>query len=374
MDLKIDGFIYQYQSFGGISRIFTEILPRMCEIDPTLQITIFTSGRCQQNVPTHPGIKHQALLPIDDLNRPYRLWLPIQQPLRRLLQWAATDLSQEAVWHSTYLTMPIRWNGPTVITVYDMIPERYPDLFPSPYHERFKRQKQRSVLAADKVICISETTRKDVQNYYGIMGIKLQAIPLAFNHDFRRLESDTCSQKLPIDKPFLLYVGRRSIYKNFKTLLQAYSVWKRRNEIDLLVVGPDWSDQEQRWLVDKECLEQVHLLQRIDDQLLACLYNRAQAFVYPSLFEGFGIPLLEAMACGCPVVASRIPTTVEVAGEHPFYFEPTDIDELLEALDAALAEGQHPERVESGIRKAQQYSWDDAAKKTLDVYHSLANT
>ena len=374
MELTVDGLIYQFQHFGGISRIFTELLPRMCEIDPTLQITIFTSGRCRQDIPTHPGIKHQALLPIDDLNRPHRLWLPIQQPLRRLLQWTAIDHSKEAVWHSTYLTMPMRWNGPTVITVYDMIHERYPDLFPSPYHERFKRQKRSSVLTADKVICISETTRKDVQSYYGIDGVKLQTIPLAYNHYFRRLETGDCSQKLLYNRPFILYVGRRGLYKNFKTLLQAYSVWQRRNEVDLLVVGSNWSDQERRWLADWGCVEQVHLLPGVDDQLLACLYNHAQAFVYPSLYEGFGIPLLEAMACGCPVVASRIPITVEVAGQHPFYFEPTDVDDLLAALDAALAEGRQPARVESGIRRAHQHSWDKAAKKTLDVYYSLANT
>jgi glycosyltransferase involved in cell wall biosynthesis len=230
------------------------------------------------------------------------------------------------------------------------------------------------MLSADKVICISETTRKDVQSYYGIDSAKLQAIPLAYNQDFRRLKNGGCPQKLPNNRPFLLYVGSRGLYKNFKTLLQAYSVWQRRDEVDLLVVGSDWSDQERRRLADWGCVEQVHLLPAVDDQLLACLYNHAQAFVYPSLFEGFGIPLLEAMACGCPVVASRIPTTVEVANEHPFYFEPTDVDDLLAALDAALFEGRQPARVESGVRRAQQYSWNSTAEKTLQVYRSLTST
>ena len=374
MELMVDGFIYQYQRFGGVSRIFTEILPRMCEIDPTLQITVFTSGRCQQNIPAHPGIKHQALLPIDDLFNLRRRWYPFQQPARRLVQWTTIGRSKGAVWHSTYFTMPIRWDGPIVITIYDMIYERYPDLFPSASQERIRKQKQSSALAADKVICISETTRKDVQSYYGIDSGKLETIPLACSQDFRHLETGNCSQKLHNNQPFLLYVGSRGLYKNFKTLLQAYCAWQRRNEVDLLVVGSDWSDQERKWLIDWGRGGQVHLLQGVDDQLLACLYNHAQAFVYPSIFEGFGIPLLEAMACGCPVVASSIPTTVEVADKHPFYFEPTDVDDLLAALDAALAEGRRPARVESGIRRAHQHSWDKAAKKTLDVYHSLANT
>lgn len=373
MEVKIDGFIYQQQHFGGISRIFSEILPRMCQIDPALQITLFTSGRCRQKLPTHPGIRHLALFPVDDLLRPRRFWRPIQKPARGLVQRTILDSSKGAVWHSTYYTMPMSWTGPTVTTVYDMIHERYPDLFPGGHNERLRQQKRSSVRSADKVICISEATLKDVQNCYGIDSVKLQAVPLAYNQNFRRLETSDCSQKLDSNKPFLLYVGRRDSYKNFKTLLQAYCVWQRRSRVDLLVVGPDWSDQERKWLADMECAKQVRLLSGIDDQLLVCLYNHAMAFIYPSLFEGFGIPLLEAMACGCPVVASRIPSTLEVAGEHPFYFEPTDVDELLAALDAAIFEGRLPSRVESGVMRAQQYSWDKTAKKTHQVYRSLAD-
>ena len=172
----------------------------------------------------------------------------------------------------------------------------------------------------------------------------------------------------------MLYVGRRGPYKNFKTLLQAYCVWQRRNEVDLLVVGSAWSEQERKWLAESGCEEQVHLLSGVDDHQLACLYNHAQAFVYPSLFEGFGIPLLEAMACGCPVVASRIPSTLEVAAEHPYYFEPTDENDLLTALDTAFSEGRKSPRVETGIRHAELYSWQKTAQKTLQVYRSLIDT
>jgi glycosyltransferase involved in cell wall biosynthesis len=374
MQVQVDGIIYQNQSYGGVSRIFTEILPRMCEFDPTLQITIFTTGSCQQDIPAHPGIRHQSLLPIDDLLRPRRIWRPVQQSARRLVQQLSLDNRNEAIWHSTYFTEPRNWNGPAVVTVYDMIYERFPEFFSSANDARFRKQKQSSVLAADSVICISETTLKDVQSYYGVNSAKLQAIPLAYNRVFRRLETSNCSQQPSNTKPFLLYVGKRDRYKNFKTLLQAFCAWQRRKEVNLLVVGPDWSDQERKWLVDWGCVDHVHLLHGVDDQLLACLYNHAQAFVYPSLYEGFGIPLLEAMASGCPIVASYIPSTVEVAGEQPFYFEPKDVNSLLAALDAALSEGHQPSRVESGIKRAQHYSWDKTAQKTLHVYRSLIDT
>ncbi len=371
MEVKVDGVIYQNQSYGGVSRIFTEILPRMCDIDPALRVTIFTTGSCQQHLPTHQGIRHQSILPIDDLMRPRRIWRPLQPQVRRLVQQFAMNNSSGAIWHSTYFTEPMNWNGPKVVTVYDMIHERFAELFASANDATFREQKQRSVLAADMVICISETTLKDVQSYYGTKSAKLQAIPLAYNQVFRQLDIDDYFQKPHHNKPFLLYVGRRNSYKNFKLLLHAYCSWQRRDEVDLLVVGPNWSGQERKWLKDLGCAKQVHLLPGIDDQLLVCLYNQAQAFVYPSFFEGFGIPLLEAMACGCPIIASRIPSTLEVAGEHPFYFDPNDVDELLAALDAALSEGKHPSRVESGIRLAQEYSWYKTAKQTHQVYLSL---
>ena len=373
MEVIVDGFIYQQQRFGGVSRIFTEILPRMCQLDPALHITMLMSGRSRQEPPQHPGIRKRSLFPIDDLLRPRRLWAPIQRPARRLVQQLALDSLPEAVWHSTYFTLPMNWNGCTVVTVYDMIYELFPEYFPSEKDEKFRQQKLSSVLAADKIICISATTRKDVECYYGIDGNKLQAIPLAYNQDFRQLGRNDCAHELINKKPFLLYIGRRSHYKNFKTLLQAYCVWQRRNEVEMLVVGSDWSEVERKWLADQGCMEQVRLLRDVSDHELACLYSNAAAFVYPSLYEGFGIPLLEAMACGCPIVASHIPSTMEVAGEQPFYFEAEDIDSLLEALNAALLEGRRPEKVESGIKRAQQYSWDSCAEKTLQVYHSLVD-
>jgi glycosyltransferase involved in cell wall biosynthesis len=352
--------------------MFSEILPRMCEIDPTLQITLFTSGRCHQELPLHSHIDHQALLPIDDILRPRRLWLPVQQEMRRFIQQRAIKPMDEGIWHSTYFTLPPRASSSNVVTVYDMIIERFPEMFTRAYDRRIKTAKRNSVLAADKVICISETTRKDVQSYYGVKESKLEVIPLGYNQVFQRLEDGKHPQKPPTERPFLLYVGRRGHYKNFELLLQTYRMWPQQKDVDLVVVGPNWTVPEQRLLLDWGYTKQVHLLQGLDDEFLACLYNQALAFVYPSLFEGFGIPLLEAMACACPVVASRIPSTLEVGGELPFYFEPTDPQDLIKALDCALTEGRTPARMEASVRHVQQYSWENTAARTLQVYGSLS--
>ena len=112
-------------------------------------------------------------------------------------------------------------------------------------------------------------------------------------------------------------------------------------------------------------------INNISDDYLVELYNCALAFVFPSLYEGFGIPLLEAMACGCPIVASRIPTSIEVAGEVPFYFDPTDIDSLLSALDDVYQQDNVSQKVSAGLEHIKKYSWDKTAQETIAVYQNL---
>ncbi|MDX1416594.1 MAG: glycosyltransferase family 1 protein [Candidatus Promineifilaceae bacterium] len=371
MDVKVDGYTFQIQRKGGISRIFTEILPRMCDMDPALEITLFTSGRCQQKIPVHSGIRHRPLFPIDDILRPRRFWGPFPPKLHSLVQWPSLGNSVGAIWHSSYYTRPISWQGAIVVTVYDMIYERFADFFTSAYDERFRQQKKQCILAADKVICISEATLEDVMFYYDIDKRKLEVIPLAHNPVFRPLKTSDSSQCQVSDKPYLLYIGDRNGYKNFRTLLQSYNVWTRRSEFNLVVVGVSWNDRERILLAEFGCGPQVRLLTNIDDVQLAQLYNQAQAFICPSLYEGFGIPLLEAMASGCPVVASRIPSTLEVAGEYPFYFDPQNGAELLASLESALAEGRQSSRIKSAIKHTQRYNWDKTARRTLQVYCSL---
>ena len=134
-------------------------------------------------------------------------------------------------------------------------------------------------------------------------------------------------------------MGTRGQHKNFLLLLEAYARWDRRSELSLVAVGAPWSNDEVHHLEIRGVSDRVHLLTDVDDERLCRLYNCAAALVYPSLYEGFGVPLLEAMACGCPIIASRIPSTIEVAGECPIYVEPTEPEDLIEAFDTAVAEG-----------------------------------
>ena len=372
LDVVVDGVIFQFQSRGGVSRIYSEILPRMCEQDESLRITLLTKeGRAPlQPLPEHSSITRRAVPHLDPYLRPWRLWGRYAPAVKRLMDKLWIGDGTGKIWHSTYFTQPHRWRGKQVVTVVDMIYELYPNFFDKPFDDEFREQKRRAVSDAEAVICISETTSRDVQDYYGISSDRTFVVPLAHSEMFR--PSDNESNADGDTRPFLLYVGRRAYYKNFDLLLDAYSSWTSRNDVDLIVVGDrNWTREEEQRLAELKLGERVRLLTDIDDEQLRRLYGRATAFVYPSLYEGFGIPLLEALACGCPVVASDIPSSREVADDCAMYFDPSSAEDLRAVLDKVLTEGANEARRSAGISRAAQFSWNETARQTLEVYHSV---
>jgi glycosyltransferase involved in cell wall biosynthesis len=278
------------------------------------------------------------------------------------------------IWHSTYYTVPAIWHGPQVVTVHDMIHERFQEFYNDPLDDVARQQKKHCVEQADAIICDSEATRQDVESWYGIQAGKMYVIPIGYKDVFRLLKPDERNYPGIPETPFLLYVGSRIHYKNFIGFIEEYSHWRSSKDVQLVVVGARWSPDEIQLLERLGIKDRIQLENHIDDETLCKLYNQALAFVYPSLYEGFGIPLLEAMACGCPVIASKIPTTMEVAGDCPIYFDPSQPATLSAALDQALSEEKNALRVQRGLERVKIYTWDRIAQETLDVYRTLADS
>ena len=170
----------------------------------------------------------------------------------------------------------------------------------------------------------------------------------------------------------MLYVGARYHYKQFWNFLGALQNWERRGDCEVVAVGSKWSREEQLRLAAMPNLPCVRNLGPLPDEDLCKLYNEAAAFVYPSLYEGFGIPLLEAMACRCPVVASDIPSTREVAADAAYYFTPGDVESLRTALSMALDAGRQSTRVGVGVRRAATFNWNATAQRYAAIYRSIA--
>jgi glycosyltransferase involved in cell wall biosynthesis len=369
MQVVIDGIIFESHSQGGVLRVFQQVLPKLCELDTCLKIDLITSGRTRSSLPTHPNIHLISVPPIDRLLRPTRFFLRQQLYLRSQIQRLWMHNSIHALWHSTYYTTPTHWKGPIVQTVYDLIHERFPNYFHDRYSREFVQHRSQCLADADMIVCISETTKRDVIDFYHVPASKLIVIPLAAGDIFSP-KTAIYSITLPTFKPFLLYIGRRERYKNFIGFVHAYARWKHKRDIDVIAVGSNWTSAEQDKFRQLNISSQVHLIENVDDQQLCELYMRALAFVYPSQYEGFGIPLLEAMACGCPVVAPRIPSTLEVAKDYPVYFDIADQDSFVIALNS-IVEDRRAICTDLGLMYAGQYSWERTSKQILDVYWSL---
>lgn len=374
MHVVVDGIIFQKDPHGGIARVYRELLPRMCEQSPELCITLFTDGPLRAALPQHPQIQWRALPAIRRTMRPQGALRVALYPFRRVasrlwnvIRQGWLEEGDDAIWHSTFYTTPSRWSGAQVVLVHDMIQERFTQFYNDPMDAVAREQKRRSIQSAAVIVCNSETTRREVENYYGKLEQPQHVIYPAHSQSFRRL-SDPFSMANLIDEQFLLFIGNRVHYKNFALLLQAYAGWEKRQQVRLLVVGKPWQPEERRQLEELGIAERVQQIENVDDDVLCQFYNRAAALVYPSLAEGFGIPLLEAMACGCPLVASRIPSTLEVVGDLAFYFEPSNVAELRAALDAALSHGKDPARLAAAEQRAAQFSWERSAGEMLAVY------
>jgi glycosyltransferase involved in cell wall biosynthesis len=370
LQIILEGKIFEEQPLGGISRIYHEILPRICNIDEGILFSIPTSGRLMQSLPSHPQIvSYPSRVPVHRLLRPQTIFWQLQDYLRAKLQTASLHFGRNTIWHATYFQLPNWWKGPKVTSVYDLIHEKFPHFFNRNYDNILRQRKERSILAADKVICISESVRSDVIEMYDLPQEHVVAIPLAYGDSFRQMSKEEIKSNFRVDWPFILYVGARSHYKNFKTLLSAFAAWPRRDEIRLLVVGGPWSKEEQKEIVAAGLESNIVCQSGVTDEELCALYNQARAFVYPSLSEGFGIPLLEAMACGCQIVASRIPTTIEIAKDVPYFFDPLDKDELISSLEAACFSEKIKSRRDDILAN---YSWERTARATLKIYKELA--
>jgi glycosyltransferase involved in cell wall biosynthesis len=372
LQVLMDGIIFELQSLGGISRIYKEILPRMCELDESLRITLFSDKRKKQTLPEHAHINPVNIPTFRQLLRPGSLWMPVITKLRDSARQRSLGSGSGQIWHSTYYTSPQNWAGYQVLTIHDMIYELFADLFNTRDDHWVRIHKQMCILNADIIICISESTKNDLLEYYQVKDKEIRVIYSAYSRVFKTINKDEIKPDLRNRKPFFLYVGRRLHHKNFIQMLRAYSIWSSRDSVDLLIVDRvPWSSGERKLLAELGIGGSVHLQLNINDQELCQLYNQAEAFIYPSLYEGFGIPLLEAMACSCPVIASRIPSTIEVAGEIPFYFEPNSIDDLCETFHTALGSGKNTPRVQQGLEKVKAYSWEKTAQQTLNVYRDL---
>lgn len=250
-----------------------------------------------------------------------------------------------------------------VVTVHDMIPERMPE---SRRRLDFLTLKRRYVMSADHVICVSEATKEDLLDAYG----PIQAPVSVIHHGVDERFSPAAPRLETLPWRYLLFVGNRDQYKNGSLLMQAFaSISSAHPDLSLVYVGGgDFSKDEGEVIKRLGIVDRVRQLSLSDSDMPGA-YAHAEVFVFPSSFEGFGMPVLEAMASGCPAVLARATSLPEIGGDAAVYFTPGDADDLASQLSQVLNNTELRSKLSHlGLSHASQFTWARTARKTVDAY------
>jgi glycosyltransferase involved in cell wall biosynthesis len=360
--------IFSLQQFGGISRYFCELAARVARADGfSARIVAPIHFNDYLAVSKAPKIAGHLPLKVTRTGRLHRT-------INGLLVPAIWSIHPPNLVHRTYFSpTPRLRRAKSIVTVHDMIHELFPRDFPA--GDPTSRNKKRCVQDADHIICISQSTKADLIRLFNVPAEKISVTHLAFSSAFA--PTNGAPRVSGSGRPYLLYVGHRGGYKNFANALKAYASSKRlKNEFDFIAFGGAPFGAEEAALRRQLQLPESSVKYFTgNDADLAHAYRNARAFVYPSCYEGFGVPLLEAMSCGCPVSASSASSIPEVVGSAAESFDPQSVESMRTALETVcFDEPRRSELVRLGFERLKLFSWDRCATETTQVYRRVLET
>ena len=369
MRLVVDGEAFAWWFRGGVRRIYTEVLPRLATAGSGIDVTVVVPGKRTAHVETL-GCRVRSVPQIPRGLRPWRVWDALSPGVNRIAWRIGRQRVRGDIFHPTFFSLPPR-RMPSFCFVHDMTFELFPECFDKTLGDEIRERKRRSVERADLVLCISDVTRNDLIRLYDVPEGKCRVVPLAgFTEEVR--EGSGCGS-LP-DRPFLLYVGDWwTAYKNFPFLLRCLGSKAFRDyaHMDLVVVSSRSPNDEDRERL-LSMADRLTFVRGCSDSELIDLYSHCQALVYPSLYEGFGLPVLEALGAGAPVVCSNAPALREVGGDCVYAFDPRSEPDCKRALSRALSVGRDPAAVRRRKERAATFSWDDTARHFAEAARSVA--
>lgn len=373
LDILIDGIIFDRYPHGGIARFFFEVISRIVKRNYNIRFFVRCEDRGLPYLPAHEGIV--PLVFRESSFRPSRICSKVNAWKRKQLDARIRNIAP-SIFHSTYYSLPSIDGVKTVATVYDLIDYEYP-LF-SPNGPGFVERQKEVLVHADRVISISNSTAEAAIEAFELSRDRVKITYLGASDTFfpiSEAEKKHFRDKYTSGRPYFLFVGSTSSYKNLGTVIRAMAKTRVRKDYCLLIAGHSVHGVDS-WYWDSAISESVErdivLLRCPRDDVLRLAYGAAEAFVFSSLQEGFGIPLLEAMKCGTPVVASDILVFHEVCGDAALFFDPHNpsalADSLIEAGTPAIAQ----ELIEKGFERAKRFSWDQAAEEMERIYIELS--
>lgn len=365
MRIAYDPQTFSMQAYGGISRYFYETAVRLAGL-PDTEVALLAFLHFNAYLAGAPRglVVGRRLRGLPQWTR--RALVAANRALARgWLARHAVDLVHETYYAATPVGRP---GVPTVVTVFDMIHEKFPHY--APRAERIARLKRAAIRRADHLVCISEHTRRDLIQVHGVEPARTSVVTLGFSLQLERAPGD----ERPHTEPYLLFVGQRGGYKAFDTLLRAYAAAPALQRGFLLACFGDapFTARERAQMHELGIAEDRVRHATGNDDRLAAHYRHAALFVYPSRYEGFGIPPLEAMSLDCPVVCSDAASLPEVVGDAAAMFEAGNAESLRAAMASVLESPETAARLrERGRARITRFSWDACARQTRAIYASV---
>ena len=341
--IYLDGIVFSLQKFGGISNYFYNLNKELLRFNQNVKMITYNDKKSDYIFSNEIVLKKRILERYRDFN--------------------SNSFTNEII-HSSYFRTSCTKKNLSVISVYDFIYEKYSNnIIKSNVH---KFQKFKSIINADAVICISQSTKNDLLNYIpNIDHNKIFVTHLACDNIYKY---NTISFESRVNNPFVLFVGARVKSKNFNNVVNSV---KSIIGLKLYIVGGGvLSNSENRFLYENLKDRYVHF-NYVNKEKLNELYNNAICLMYPSLYEGFGIPILEAMSAGCPVITTNISSMPEVANNAALLVDEPTSDNLINQIHFLLDANNHNYMIKLGLENSKKFSWEKTAMNTINIYNSI---
>ncbi len=362
-----------YEQGGGIGRYVRELVTALAQLDTTTEYRLFVSGvKAQKPLPPLPGAnftwRGTAITPLWLA----RLWQRAQIPLN-----VETFTGRVDLYHATDFTLPpTRFKTRTLLTVHDLSFVRVPEAASPALKAYLDAVVPRSVRRADHVLADSQATKDDLIALYNTPAEKITVLLSGVDARFKRTETPAIRAKYQIpERPYILSVGTVQPRKNYIRLITALAALRASgHDVGLVIVGgKGWlEDPIYEAIRSTGMTDYVHMTGFADDADLPALYSQALITALPSLYEGFGIPVLESMACGTPVLTSNVSSLPEVAGDAAIMVAPNDQDAITGALEQMITDAAlRADLSRRGLERAQMFTWAAAARQLAGVYAGM---
>ncbi|WP_300978458.1 glycosyltransferase family 1 protein [Flavobacterium sp.] len=366
MRILYDDQIFTNQQYGGISRYFSELIKRFDGVENSCNVSTLFSNNAYYN--KEVSSKVCSFFPNNNFRGKGRIMRSFNTEISKY----AVQKGGFEVFHPTYYDpyfLKVIKKRPFVVTFYDMIHEKFENQFADLKMDiKIFQHKKRLLEHSSKIIAISETTKNDIMEFFDVDASKIDVVYLG-----NSLQNFDIGHRPLVEDDYVLFVGNRGLYKNFDFFITAIASLLINSNLKLICAGGGDFSPFEIVLIHSLKLENRVVFKKIsNDDVLANYYAHALFFCFPSLYEGFGIPVLESFACGCPTLLSNGGSLPEIGGDAALYFDPTDGESLRKAMEELINNNVLRLKLkEKGFERLKQFSWDTTFLETLEVYKSV---